>query len=390
MALDEVRELMMATNKILSPASGQPIVTPSQDIVLGCYYLTMEPRQPMPPNVHDLPLLGSKTEVIYAYDTGALKTHDRVRLANPDFDKPTVFGNANPKVLETTVGRVLFSEIWPTELGFYNRPVKKSDLSELILKCFTHAGHIKTVDMLDKLKAVGFQAATRAGVSIGIDDMLIPSEKAKAVDKAYKRVQKVKKGQKAKKVKKLRRTITLTIINNAIMKIWNDCIDLVSSAVETTLANNGGKPTANPLWLMMTSGARGNKTQVRQLVGLRGFMLKPGGDLVKNPILANFREGLSVPEYFDSTHGARKGMSDTALKTADAGYLTRKLVAVAQDVIITEDDCGTVLGRWVQGVVTGKETVISLWERIVGRTACRTNKGSARCQQDTRGSKSGH
>jgi DNA-directed RNA polymerase subunit beta' len=359
----EARLLMMATNNIFSPSSGKPIITPTQDITLGCYYLTAEPRKAMPSDTKSLPLFGTKEEVIFAYDDTALKTHDRIRLKNPDFGKPTVFGNADKKILDTTVGRVLFSEIWPTELGFPNKPVKKSELGDLIWKCYKHAGHDKTVVMLDKLKELGFREATKSGASIGIDDMIVPKERDEQIDAAQKQIKEVEKQYR-------KGVITPGERYNKIVDIWTHCTDQISNVMFRTLEQNQGKKEYNPVWLMVDSGARGNKQQVRQLAGLRGLMAKPSGDIIEKPILANFREGLSVLEYFISTHGARKGLADTALKTADSGYMTRKLVDVSQDVIIQEDDCGTTNGIWVGAVYEGEDEVVKLADRLVGRFAC--------------------
>ncbi|MDE3068832.1 MAG: DNA-directed RNA polymerase subunit beta', partial [Verrucomicrobiota bacterium] len=359
----EARLLMMATNNIFSPSSGRPIITPTQDITLGCYYLTAEPRKAAPADSKTLPLFGSKAEVIFAYDDGALKTHNRVRMANPDFGKQTIFGNADKKIIETTVGRVLFSEIWPPELGFPNKPVKKSELGDLIWKCYKFAGHDKTVAMLDRLKEIGFREATKSGASIGIDDMIVPKERAEQIDAAQKQIKEVEKQYR-------KGVITPGERYNKIIDIWTHCTDQIASVMFRTLEQNQGKHEYNPVYLMVDSGARGNKQQVRQLAGLRGLMAKPSGDIIEKPILANFREGLSVLEYFISTHGARKGLADTALKTADSGYMTRKLVDVAQDVIIQEEDCGSTNGIWVSAVYEGEDEVVKLGDRLVGRFAC--------------------
>jgi DNA-directed RNA polymerase subunit beta' len=353
----------MATNNIFSPSSGKPIITPTQDITLGCYYVTAEPRKTAPADSRELPLFGSKEEVIYAYSDDGVKTHDRIRLANPDFGKKTAFGNADKKVIETTVGRVLFSEIWPNELGFHNKPVKKSDLGDLIWKCYKNAGHDKTVVMLDKLKEIGFREATKSGVSIGIDDMIVPKERDEQIENAHKQIREVEKQYR-------KGVITSGERYNKIVDVWTHCTDQISGVMFKTLEQNQGKKEYNPVYLMVDSGARGNKQQVRQLAGLRGLMAKPSGEIIEKPILANFREGLSVLEYFISTHGARKGLADTALKTADSGYMTRKLVDVSQDVIIQETDCGTTNGIWVSAVFEGEDEVVKLADRLVGRFAC--------------------
>jgi len=359
----EARLLMMAPNNIFSPSSGRPIITPTQDITLGCFYLTAEPRTPAPANPSSLKLFGNKTEVIFAFSDNAVTTHERIRMANPDLGKKTEFGDATRKVIETTVGRVLFSEIWPDELGFPNKSVKKSELGDMIWRCYKAAGHEKTVIMLDKLKEVGFREATKAGVSIGIDDMIIPKEKTQEIDNAQKQIREVEKQYR-------KGVITPGERYNKIIDIWTHCTDQISNVMLDTLKHNQGKREYNPVSLMVDSGARGNKQQVRQLAGVRGLMAKPSGDIIEKPILSNFREGLTVLEYFISTHGARKGLADTALKTADSGYMTRKLVDVAQDVIIRENDCGTSNGIWVQAIYEGEDEVVRLGERLIGRHSC--------------------
>src|SRR5437762_3369388 len=359
----EARMLMMAPNNIFSPSSGRPIITPTQDITLGCFYLTADPRSPAPADSSLLKLFGSKTEVIFAYNDGAIHTHDRIRLANPDFGRKTEFGDNNRKVIETTVGRVLFSEIWPEEMGFNNKSVKKSELGDLIWKCYKICGHDKTVTMLDKLKELGFREATRAGVSIGIDDMIIPKETEQEIEAAQKQIKEVEKQYR-------KGVITPGERYNKIIDIWTHCTDQIANVMLRTLEHNQGKREYNPVSLMVDSGARGNRQQVRQLAGVRGLMAKPSGDIIEKPILSNFREGLTVLEYFISTHGARKGLADTALKTADSGYMTRKLVDVAQDVIIREDDCGTSNGIWVQAIYEGEDEVVKLSDRLIGRFSC--------------------
>jgi DNA-directed RNA polymerase subunit beta' len=357
----EARMLMMAPNNIFSPSSGKPIITPTQDITLGCYYVTAEPR--MASGATETKLFGNKTEVVFAYADGAVGTHDRIRMANPDFGVKTEYGDSEKKVIETTVGRVIFSEIWPPEMGFPNRVVGKSQLGDLIWKCYKICGHEKTVATLDKLKELGFREATRAGVSIGIDDMIIPKEKTHEIANAQKQIAEVEKQHR-------KGVITSGERYNKIVDIWTHCTDQISGVMLKTFDQNQGKHEYNPISLMVDSGARGNKQQVRQLAGLRGLMAKPSGEIIEKPILSNFREGLTVLEYFISTHGARKGLADTALKTADSGYMTRKLVDVAQDVIIRDRDCGTTNGIWVQAIYEGEDVVVKLSERLVGRCSC--------------------
>jgi DNA-directed RNA polymerase subunit beta' len=334
-------------------------MTPTQDITLGCYYLTAEPRQ-IKKDSDRYMVFGNKSEVIFAYSDGALRTHDRVLLANPDHGRKTEYGDADKKVVETTVGRVVFSEIWPEEMGFPNRVVGKSQLGDLIWKCYKICGHEKTVATLDRLKELGFREATRSGCSIGIDDMIIPKEKVQEIESAQKQISEVEKQYR-------KGVITPGERYNKIIDIWTHCTDQIANVMLRTLEHNQGKREYNPVSLMVDSGARGNRQQVRQLAGVRGLMAKPSGDIIEKPILSNFREGLTVLEYFISTHGARKGLADTALKTADSGYMTRKLVDVAQDVIIQERDCSTSNGIWVQAIYEGEDEVVKLGERLVGR-----------------------
>ncbi len=359
----EARLLMMATNNIFSPSSGKPIMTPTQDITLGCYYLTAEPRKGEHAAAR-LKLFGSKSEVIYAYSDGAVTTHERIKLANPDFGKPkTEYGDSEKKVIETTVGRVIFSEIWPEEMGFPNIVVGKTQLGTLIWRCYKICGHEKTVVTLDRLKELGFREATKSGCSIGIDDMIIPKEKGQEIENAQKQISEVDKQYR-------KGVITPGERYNKVIDIWTHCTDQIASVMLKTLDSNQGKKEYNPISLMVDSGARGNRQQVRQLAGVRGLMAKPSGDIIEKPILSNFREGLTVLEYFISTHGARKGLADTALKTADSGYMTRKLVDVSQDVIIREEDCGTTNGIWVQAIYEGEDEVVKLSERLIGRFSC--------------------
>jgi DNA-directed RNA polymerase subunit beta' len=357
----EARMLMMAPNNIFSPSSGRPIMTPTQDITLGCYYLTAEPRAKK--DLKPPMLFGSKSEVIFALNDGELALHDRVRLANPDRGNKTQYGDAEHSAIETTVGRVIFSEIWPTELGYFNKVVGKSQLGDLIWTCYKLCGHEKTVVMLDNLKELGFRSATRSGCSIGIDDMIIPKEKEQVIHNAQKQIAEVEKQYR-------KGVITPGERYNKVVDIWTHCTDQIANVMLSTLEANHGKPEYNPVSLMVDSGARGNRQQVRQLAGVRGLMAKPSGDIIEKPILSNFREGLTVLEYFISTHGARKGLADTALKTADSGYMTRKLVDVAQDVIIRMDDCGTSNGILVQAIYEGEDEVVKLSERIIGRISC--------------------
>jgi DNA-directed RNA polymerase subunit beta' len=358
-AIMECKLLMMSTGNIFSPSSGKPILTPSQDIVLGAYYLTIEPRT-KPAKGQRVPLMSGLQEVLYAKADGAYKMHDWVEIPNPDLGRDTVYGNKERRVLRTTVGRVIFNQIWPAGLGFINFPVPKGKLGDLILNTYKVAGAPATVEVLDKLKELGFTTAFQAGISIGIDDMIIPENKREIVQGARKKVDEVE-GQYKKGI------ITSGERYNKIIDIWTSATDQIAKSVFAKLENNDGRPEVNPVYIMMDSGARGNKQQVRQLCGLRGLMAKPSGEIIERPILSSFREGLTVLEYFISTHGARKGLADTALKTADAGYMTRKLCDVAMDVVITEEDCGSRDGIWKKAIFEGETMLVSLADRIVGR-----------------------
>ncbi len=356
----EARLLMLATNNIFSPSSGKPITTPTQDIALGMYYLTNPGKQDKAAANKRVKLFSDVQEVFFARDESDVTIHEKIRLKNPDYGRQTVYGDAVSKVIETTVGRVVFHEIWPAELGFYNKTVDKTKLSDIIWHCYRTAGHEKTVETLDKLKQLGFDSATKAGISIGIEDMIVPKEKNEVIRDAQKDVGEVEKQYR-------RGIITDGERYNKIIDIWTHATDKISSIMYAAMEHNNGKPELNPVFMMVDSKARGSKQQIRQLAGMRGLMAKPSGEIIERPILSNFREGLTVLEYFISTHGARKGLADTALKTADSGYLTRKLVDVAQDVIILEDDCGTVNGIQVKPIYEGEDEVVRLSERIIGR-----------------------
>ncbi len=396
----ESRLLMLAPNNIFSPSSGKPITTPTQDIALGCYYLTIESQRDRirqrqskadEKSLEHLPILRDAAEVHTAYDEGALRVHDRIRFRDPDYeyerqrDPERVAGR--PRVITTTVGRVFFNEIWPGTLTpletpqgaaaralelagekplprmpFVNIPVTKKRLEELIWRCYQVAGHDETVRVLDRLKALGFEYATLAGISIGVDDMIIPDEKSRIIEQGHKQIADVE-------LQYRKGVITDGERYNKIVDIWTHVNDEISSAMFRALEFNAGREDVNPVFMMVDSGARGSRQQIRQLGGMRGLMAKPSGEIIERPIISNFREGLTVLEYFISTHGARKGLADTALKTADSGYLTRKLVDVAQDVIIIEQDCNTLNGIEVRPIQEGDDELVPLAARILGRTA---------------------
>ncbi len=366
----ESKLIMLAPNNIFSPSSGKPITTPTQDIALGCYYLTVDSqqeriraRQPKVPGaIEHLPIFGDAHEVHTAYDEGVLTVHDRIRFKNPDHQVETKYGVKDLSIITTTVGRVFFNEIWPGNMGFFNAPVPKKKLEELIRHCYQVAGHEETVRTLDRVKDLGFEHATLAGISIGIVDMIVPEAKVKTVEAARKSLAEVE-AQYRKGI------ITDGERYNKIIDIWTHATDEIAGQMFRAMEFNESRTDVNPLFMMVDSGARGNRQQIRQLAGMRGLMAKPSGEIIERPILANFREGLSVLEYFISTHGARKGLADTALKTADSGYMTRKLVDVSQDVIVVEQDCGTLNGIEVHAIMQGDEELVPLAQRILGRTA---------------------
>ncbi|MDH4153636.1 MAG: DNA-directed RNA polymerase subunit beta' [Nitrospira sp.] len=347
----EARVLMMSINNILSPANGKPIAVPSQDMVLGCYWLTKERLGAK----GEGKIFGSPEEVRIAFDAREVEEHARVkvRLAG--------------SLVQTTVGRVLLSEILPSGLPFANanKLMTKKEMSKLIDAVYRQTGHRDTVEFLDKIKDLGFTYATRAGLSICIDNMHIPSKKEDFIGKAQREVNEIEKQYSEG-------LITNGERYNKVIDIWAHVTEQVSNEMMKELGAGGdpGKVESfNPIFMMADSGARGSSQQIRQLGGMRGLMAKPSGEIIETPITANFREGLTVLQYFISTHGARKGLADTALKTANSGYLTRRLVDIAQDVIIHEIDCGTRDGITVSALVEGGEIIQPLEERILGRLA---------------------
>ncbi len=372
----ESKSLMLAPNNIFSPSSGKPVTTPTQDIALGSYFLTsfsqefvLESRKNGTKEDERLPLLADINEVHTAFDEGALRLHDRIRYRNPDHQRETKFGDQHKSAIVTTVGRVFFNEVWPDSIGFVNERITKKLLGKLIEHCYEVAGHSETVQVLDRLKNLGFAQATAAGISIGLSDMIIPPEKAEIIAAARKTIREVEDKYK-------KGLITDGERYNMVIDQWTDANDKLTNKLFSALernddpANKDSAKDLNPVFIMVDSGARGSRQQIRQLAGMRGLMAKPSGEIIERPILANFREGLSVLEYFISTHGARKGLADTALKTADSGYLTRKLVDVAHDIIIMEEDCHTLNGIEVVAITDGDDELVSLAQRIIGRTAC--------------------
>jgi DNA-directed RNA polymerase subunit beta' len=350
----ETKLMMLAPNNIFSPANGKPIMAPTQDITLGSYYLTMPPI-----NIKKPRICKDYFEVLSLLDIKAVKIHDAVKIPNPDLGKDTPWGNKEDKYIITTPGRCIFNEIWDDSLGMFNEMADKKRLGKLVSDSYTFAGREQTVKHLDKLKELGYKYATLAGFSISIADMVIPDEKPAHVEKARQEIEIVQE-QFAKGV------VTEGERHNKIIDIWTQTSNQVANDLFKVL-DKASADTINPVYAMLDSGARGSRDQIRQLAGMRGLMAKPSGDIIERPILSNFREGLSVLEYFISSHGARKGLADTALKTADSGYMTRKLVDVSQDLICKEEDCGTVKGIWVSNIVEGDEEIVSIKDRIIGR-----------------------
>src|SRR6476619_7339576 len=365
----EASVLMLSSNNILSPASGAPIAIPSQDIVLGCYYLT----KARPGAKGEGRVFGNAEDVVLALEAGELETLTpiRLRISGELLDMTvarddqavlqTEVQTVTKKVINTTVGRVIFNAALPSIMPFVNGLLKKKGLQQVVQYCHLHFGLEKTVEMLDSLKNLGFTYATRSGLSIGIDDLVIPQEKAPLVSGARDEVIKVE-GQY------LEGAITNGERYNKVIAIWSDVTEKIADAMFSEMEDldQVGK-NFNPVYIMADSGARGSKQQIRQLAGMRGLMAKPSGEIIETPITSNFREGLAVMEYFISTHGARKGLAVTALKTADSGYLTRRLVDVAQDVIIHEIDCGTMDGIDAKAIVESGEIIEPLRDRIIGR-----------------------
>ncbi len=354
----ESRLLMLSSNNILKPSDGRPVAEPSQDIVLGCYFATKAPA--------DFAQTNPTRRVTDAADV-------EMQVANGALTLPTAVmywvadDQGGGSWEKTTAGRVLFNSIVPPELGFKNADMKKKALSELVFESYRQVGLSGTVNFLDRLKEFGFHNATRGGVSIGVEDLEIPSDKATLLDEAMERVTRFQKAYSTGNITNGERY-------NKVIDTWTHANSDIADAMVKTMARSKGG--FNPVFMMFDSGSRGSRDQIRQLAGMRGLMAKPQkkltggiGEIIESPIKSNFREGLSVLEYFISTHGARKGLADTALKTADAGYLTRRLVDVAQDVTITEEDCGTIQGLDIAALKEGEDIIEPLSERIVGNVA---------------------
>jgi DNA-directed RNA polymerase subunit beta' len=366
----EARALMMATNNILSPANGDPIIVPTQDIVLGLYYLTREKplvkgervardgEKPIP--------FASPEEVRVAFDQGEVDLQARIPV------------RINGKIYQTTVGRVILSEIMPEGLSFdlVNGTMTKKEIRKLIASCYRKCGIKQTVLLADRLKDLGYRYATKAGISISMKDMIVPKRKPEILSQSQAEVNQVEEqyqegliteGEKYNKVVDIWAKATDEIAAEMMAEMAREVISVENP--ETKEVHQEEISSFNPVFMMADSGARGSKDQMRQLAGMRGLMAKPSGEIIETPITANFREGLTVLQYFSSTHGARKGLADTALKTANSGYLTRRLVDVAQDAVITEEDCGTIDGIYVTPLVEGGEIIERVGDRVLGRVA---------------------
>ncbi len=371
----ETHILMMTTSNIFSPANGSPMVGPSQDMVMGNYYLTyIETREI--PGVEESTVMAFKDpfEAMMAHEMGKIGLHTRIKVRIPKFSpgggvrggsQRESTGVVECEVVETTVGRCIFNDMLPSGMPFYNKTMSQKALSEVISDCFKYAGSAQTVELLDNIKNLGFKYATLAGLSFGITDLKIPARKQEIIEETEKRVGKIHKNYNDG-------VLTEGERYNQVIDAWTNARVAVTNEMMRGLkqdTNEDGTPCLNPIYIMSDSGARGSVDQIQQLAGMRALMAKPSGEIIETPIKSNFREGLTVLEYFSSTHGARKGLADTALKTANSGYLTRKLIDVAQNVIVLERDCQTLQGITKSTVSRGEQIDIPLSQLIIGRTA---------------------
>jgi DNA-directed RNA polymerase subunit beta' len=359
----EAHTLLMSTNNIFSPANGAPIISPSQDVVMGCYYMTSA----LAPSKGDGMRFANVDEIYLAYALGKVATHAAIEVRLPPGrqvkNEPPVAPGAS---VHTTVGRVLFNDMLPEGMPFYNVPLRSVDLAVVISDCYEILGRRMTIDLLDAMNRIGFRQCTLSGLSFATDDLITPPNKSKIIANAEKGVLRIHKLYQ-------RGIITEGERYNQVLDAWTHAREQITTEMMHELENDRRFPNyINPIYLMAHSGARGGVEQIRQLAGMRGLMAKPSGKIIETPIKANFREGLSVLEYFSSTHGARKGLADTALKTADSGYLTRKLADVAQNVVVTLHDCGTTQGITKGVIYRGEKVEVSLADSIRGRVS-RTN-----------------
>ena len=360
-AQTESRLLMLASNNILNPKDGKPVCTPTQDMVIGCYYLTyMSPEDLAKNNPR---AFATPEEAQMAYSLGHIDLHEKikVRMEVPLRTASEYIKHNNEqiyerKILETSVGRVIFNEIIPESLGFYNEVIGKKILGDIVYEAYRIEGNAKTALMLDGIKRLGFKYSTQAGISVSVSDFEAPPDKPAILSQADQVVDSIEEQFSLGLLTEEER-------HQQVVDVWNQAVDDVTDALKRHL------PEDNPVYMMATSGARGNFQQIRQLAGMRGLMADPSGKIIDLPIKANFREGLTVLEYFISTHGARKGLADTALRTADSGYLTRRLVDVSQDVIVREDDCESLEGIWVERIMEGSQLIEPLNQRIIGRVS---------------------
>ncbi|TWT88136.1 DNA-directed RNA polymerase subunit beta' [Pseudobythopirellula maris] len=358
----EAHTLMMSTHNIFSPANGAPVISPSQDVVMGCYYITMD----VPEAPGDGMAFSSFAEVEMAYSLGKAHTHARIKFRlKPDQCLREEHGDPSKagRVIDTTIGRVFFNEILPEGMPYYNVAQRSSELSKVVSDCYEFLGRRRTIDLLDDMNRIGFRTSTLSGLSFGTDDLVTPDTKGKIIGFAEKEVLKRNKLYQ-------RGIITEGERYNGVLDAWTHAREEITTEMMSALeVDYRGNQYVNPIYLMAHSGARGGVEQMRQLGGMRGLMAKPSGKIIETPIKANFREGLTVLEYFSSTHGARKGLADTALKTADSGYLTRKLADVAQNVVVTMDDCGTTQGITKGVIYRGEKVEVGLSELIRGRVS---------------------
>ena len=352
----EARVLMMSTNNILSPANGKPIIVPTQDIVLGLYFLSLESDNELGEGM----IFSGIPEVKHALDAKCLSMHAKIKARISVMDST---GNNITKIVETTAGRLLISEVLPKNkhvaFDLINKVLSKKELAGLIDIVYRFCGQKDTVIFADRLMELGFKHACMAGISFGKDDMIVPEAKKGLVDKTRDLIKQYEKQYSDG-------LITQGEKYNKVIDSWSTCTDNVADKMMSEMSVGKGK-NMNSVFMMADSGARGSAAQMKQLAGMRGLMAKPSGEIIETPIISNFKEGLSVLEYFNSTHGARKGLADTALKTANSGYLTRRLVDVAQDLIITKEDCGTTKGIIKKAIIDAGEIIESLYDRIIGR-----------------------
>jgi DNA-directed RNA polymerase subunit beta' len=355
----EARVLMMSTNNILSPANGKPIIVPSQDIILGLYHLTME-REGMP---GEGMIFADMAEVEHALNNGTVHLHTKVKARVEAYDET---GVKVIKRVNSTPGRLKLAQFMPDNprmtFEVINKLMTKKEVSNVIDMVYRHCGQKETVIFADRIMALGFGQACAAGISFGKDDLIIPDAKVALVEEAHGQVKEFERQY-------LDGLITQGEKYNKVVDVWSRCTDQVAEEMMARIMTSQPGEEVNSVWMMAHSGARGSPAQIKQLAGMRGLMAKPSGEIIETPIISNFKEGLTVLEYFNSTHGARKGLADTALKTANSGYLTRRLVDVAQDCIITEEDCGTKDGLTVKAVIEGGEVIVDLAERILGRSS---------------------